>query len=374
MRLIAITHPYLYQGEADDIRILLNRGWHRVHIRKPDASKEEVADLIGSIHPRYYSQISIHDHFNLAERFGLGGIHLNRRNPMAPTAWKGLVSRSCHSVEETIEYRNLDYLTLSPVFDSISKPGYLGRYDLESLKTTDLSKVYALGGVTRNSLPILEAAGFAGAAMLSAAWQKYTEMLQFITHTDKGLEEALSGGCRWVQLRMKDVSDEIFREMAEKVIPICRKYGAILIFDDRVKLAKEMNADGVHLGKEDMPLQEARAILGPAAIIGATANTAEDMEKAVEAGANYIGLGPFRFTTTKKRLSPILGIEGYRVLMSRFHKNGYSIPVVAIGGICIDDIPELRDTGVDGIAVSGTILNSLDIEKTTEKIIQKWKN
>ena len=199
-------------------------------------------------------------------------------------------------------------------------------------------------------------------------------MLQFITHTDAGLEDILRGGCRWVQLRMKDASEAEFIDMATRIRTLCHKYDATLIFDDRVNLVTELNADGVHLGKKDMPVSEARMILGPSKIIGATANTLDDVMNAYSAGADYIGLGPYRFTTTKKGLSPILGLEGYNRIISDCRRQGMPLPVVAIGGIVLDDIAALRQTGVDGIAVSGLILNSDDKEKTTTSIIQTWKD
>lgn len=373
-RLIAITTPYFREGEADEISRLLGRGWERVHIRKPSATSEETEELISRIPTRLYSSISLHDHFHLAAKYGLGGIHLNSRNPEAPPGWTGLISRSCHSLEELRQFSHLDYLTLSPVFDSISKPGYTGRFNDADLAGADLKNVYALGGATRSRLPMVRQMGFRGAAMLSEAWKHRNEMLQFITHTTDGLEEALRGGCRWVQIRMKDATDAELADMAAKAIPLCHSYGAKVIIDDRVNLVGQLGADGVHLGKSDMPLPEARAILGPDKIIGATANTAADMLAAAEAGADYIGLGPLRFTTTKQRLSPIIGLEGYARIMAEVRAQGMTLPTVAIGGITLSDIKPLREAGLDGVAISGLILNSTDKSKTTEEILTLWKN
>lgn len=197
-------------------------------------------------------------------------------------------------------------------------------------------------------------------------------VLQFITHTLDGLEEVLKGGCRWVQLRMKDVSDDEFAATAQGCVALCRRYDATVIFDDRVHLVALLGADGVHLGKSDMAVTEARRILGRDMIIGATANTADDVMAGYNAGADYIGLGPLRYTTTKKNLSPILGLDGYRSIVGGCRSLGMDLPVVAIGGIRTDDIPALRQTGVDGIAVSGLILNSENKQETTEEIIRKW--
>ena len=374
MKFIAVTYPDFREGEAESICRLVDRGWYRVHIRKPGAGRACIAGLLDRIPRRYYPALSLHDCFDLAVEYRLGGVHLNSRNPEAPAGWTGLVSRSCHSLEELERYASLDYLFLSPVYDSISKSGYRGRFDPDALRGVPLRNVFALGGVTPSKTSELEKAGFGGSAMLSAAWSKPMEMLQFITHTDRGLEDVLRGGCRWVQLRMKDVSDEEFADMARRIMPVCHRYGARLIFDDRVELARELGADGVHLGKKDMPVREARAILGDGVIIGATANTFDDIAAADAAGADYIGLGPFRFTTTKKGLAPLLGLEGYRRIMAQCRERGITRPVVAIGGIEIADLPALRDTGVDGVAVSGLILNAQDKEHTTQNIIHTWKN
>ena len=135
--------------------------------------------------------------------------------------------------------------------------------------------------------------------------------VQFITHFTASISYpdsariALEGGCRWVQLRMKDVSEEELKNTAMHVQELCRQYGATFIIDDRVDLVKEIGADGVHLGKLDMPIKEARKMLGKGFIIGGTANTFADIRQHVADGADYIGCGPFRFTTTKQKLSPI---------------------------------------------------------------------
>lgn len=190
--------------------------------------------------------------------------------------------------------------------------------------------------------------------------------LQFITHsTEKysyldSARLALEGGCRWVQLRMKDASDDEVRPVAREVQRLCRECGATFIIDDRVELVGELHADGVHLGKNDMPPAAARELLGPGFLIGGTANTFDDVEKLARAGVNYIGCGPFRYTTTKKNLAPLLGLEGYRGIISQMKGAGIDLPVVAIGGIGLSDIPALLETGVSGIALSGSILRAAD--------------
>ena len=189
-------------------------------------------------------------------------------------------------------------------------------------------------------------------------------MVQFITHyTDRytyldSVRIALEGGCRWIQLRMKEASTEEIIPIAKEAMAMCHKHGATFIIDDHVELVKLLGADGVHLGKNDMPISEARRILGKDFIIGGMANTFEDVRIHAEAGADYIGCGPFRFTTTKKNLSPVLGLEGYTDIVSKMKAEGINLPIVAIGGITKEDIPSLMKTGITGIAISGSVLRA----------------
>ena len=191
-------------------------------------------------------------------------------------------------------------------------------------------------------------------------------MIQFISHYSErysyldSIQLALEGGCRWIQLRMKDALDEEVRPIAIEAQKLCRHYNATFIIDDRVALVRELGADGVHLGKNDMPIREARQILGPDYIIGGTANTFEDAKAHYEASADYIGCGPFRFTTTKQKLAPVLGLDGYRHIIQQMRAANINIPIVAIGGITKDDIPAILQTGITGIALSGTVLRADD--------------
>lgn len=201
-------------------------------------------------------------------------------------------------------------------------------------------------------------------------------MLQFISHyTERysyldSIRMALDGGCRWVQLRMKDAADDEVRRVAEEAQRWCRDAGATFIIDDRVELVRQIGADGVHLGKNDMPVGEARALLGDGFIIGGTANTFDDIRSHYEAGANYIGCGPFRFTTTKKGLAPVLGLEGYTYLIKRAREEGINLPIVAIGGITAEDIPAIMSTGVSGVALSGTVLRAENPVEEMKKLIK----
>lgn len=202
-------------------------------------------------------------------------------------------------------------------------------------------------------------------------------MLQFITHPSDNytiVEEVkmvLDGGCRWVQLRMKDASDEEVKAIAEEIIPMCKEADAILVIDDRVELTKELEVTGVHIGKEDMPARDARELLQGGPIIGVTANTAADIIAMKGIDVDYVGLGPFRHTTTKSKLSPILGLDGYRSIVKEVREAGIELPIVAIGGITLDDIEDVMATGVNGVAMSGAIINAEDPVAYTKEVLNR---
>jgi thiamine-phosphate pyrophosphorylase len=206
-------------------------------------------------------------------------------------------------------------------------------------------------------------------------YSKTMNGLLFITHQTErysclqSVEIALAGGCRRIQLRMKDASPDEVEKTGLLVKTLCEKYGAELYIDDHVEACKNIRATGVHLGKTDMPPREARQLLGDGFIIGGTANTFEDIQRLHSEGVDYIGLGPFRFTTTKKNLSPIIGLSGYRQIMERCKEHRINLPVFAIGGITTEDIPDILGTGISGIALSSTILQAHNPIEETKRII-----
>ena len=193
-----ISAPDFLPGEAEAVTALLEAGAWRVHVRKPAAGSDSIARLLEHIPAALYSRISLHDHHELAARFGVGGVHLNSRNPSVPAGFGGLVSRSCHSMEELSEYGSVcDYMFLSPIFDSISKSGYASRFSLEEIRrrivagsdvatarmdvmssdgncrSVDWGRVFALGGVCPDNIRLLEEAGFGGAAVLGYIWEPF---------------------------------------------------------------------------------------------------------------------------------------------------------------------------------------------------------
>lgn len=181
MEWIVITSPGFLQGEADFIDRLFGHGLDRLHLRKPGAEIGECRRLLDGISREWLPRIVVHDNFGLCREYGLGGVHLNGRNPMAPPNHEGSVSRSCHSMEEISRYKGeCDYLTLSPIFNSISKQGYMAAFgpgQLAAARDSGLidRRVIALGGVTLENIPRVKELGFGGVAILGDVWQRMAD-------------------------------------------------------------------------------------------------------------------------------------------------------------------------------------------------------
>lgn len=205
-------------------------------------------------------------------------------------------------------------------------------------------------------------------------------MLQYITNTSspvpivEQIKRVVKGGCKWIQIRMKDASDEEISRVVDEIKPLCIENEVFLILDDRVELAKSTDVGGVHLGKNDMLPSKARLLLGPAAVIGVTANTIDDIMAVHTLDIDYLGVGPFRYTTTKENLSPTLGIEGIKEISSKMRALNIELPFVAVGGITKDDLIPLLKAGCNGVAVSGAIAFAEDITQETESFIKILKS
>lgn len=203
------------------------------------------------------------------------------------------------------------------------------------------------------------------------------EKLQYISQgntieeQELNIYKALDAGVKWIQVRWKNTSDQELIELFGKAKLLCSDYQAICIINDHVQLAKEIDADGVHLGLNDSPVFEARQILGTNKIIGGTANTLEDVLQRMSEPCDYIGLGPLRFTSTKEKLSPILGFEGYQHLIKYLEGRSFDLPkIFAIGGVKLDDIELLQQIGIYGVAVSGQITSQPSI---ANEILKSFK-
>lgn len=194
------------------------------------------------------------------------------------------------------------------------------------------------------------------------------EKLQYISqgHTrqeqEQNIRKALDHGIKWVQIRWKNASEHELISLCEISRQLCLEYQSVCIINDHVQLAKSIDADGVHLGLNDGSIEEARIILGENKIIGGTANTLSDVLQRMKESCDYIGLGPLRFTSTKEKLSPILGFEGYQEIIDQILEKGMMIPkIFAIGGVSLEDIQPLQQIGIYGVAVSGQITNQPSI-------------
>lgn len=181
------------------------------------------------------------------------------------------------------------------------------------------------------------------------------------------IHKALDNGCDWIQMRFKNQNAIEVLTLAEAAKILCQEYLATFIINDNVHLAQQLDADGVHLGLTDMSIEEARQVLGNTKIIGGTANTFEHVLQRATENCDYIGLGPFQFTTTKEKLSPILGLEGYHFIIEKMKTKNIQIPIYAIGGISLENVESLMETGIHGIAISGLITQS---ENTSQLITQ----
>lgn len=180
------------------------------------------------------------------------------------------------------------------------------------------------------------------------------------------IESLLNAGQTWIQFRFKDSLPSIRWHTAEKVKVLCERYQATLVINDDVDLTLAIDAHGVHLGLQDRPVKQAQALL-PGKIIGGTANTLEEVKQRIQESCSYIGLGPLRYTATKKKLSPLLGFEGYRQILSSLTSEERNTPIVAIGGITLEDVPHLKQLGLQGIAISSL----LHQQQNPQQIIQQ---
>lgn len=202
------------------------------------------------------------------------------------------------------------------------------------------------------------------------------EKLQYISQgntiqeQELHIRKALDNGIKWVQVRWKNAPENELIHLCEISKQLCSEYQAVCIINDHIQIAKEIDADGVHLGLNDSAVEEARQILGENKIIGGTANTLSDIIRRINESCDYIGLGPLRFTTTKKKLSPVLGFEGYRKIIDGLSEQSIDIPkIFAIGSVGLEDILPLQKIGIHGVAVSGIITKQPTIINELKKVM-----
>jgi thiamine-phosphate pyrophosphorylase len=202
---------------------------------------------------------------------------------------------------------------------------------------------------------------------------QYISQGKTVKEHHENIGSVLDSGATLVQLRLKNISDEEYIDAAHKAKETCEKYGASLIINDNVKVSKAVNSYALHLGLNDTAVEDARKIVLEK-VIGGTANTFEHIKQRYNEKVNYIGLGPFRFTSTKEKLRPILGLIGYQNILKQMLTQGITVPVYAIGGIEAKDLTELMLTGVHGIAVSGMLTNASNKEKLIKELNKQLYN
>ena len=188
------------------------------------------------------------------------------------------------------------------------------------------------------------------------------------THKEhlENIQKACTSGAELVQLRLKNVSENKVLKLAQQAREITSHFQTRLIINDYYKVAKEIKADGVHLGKTDTCPLIARKELYTWQIIGGTANTLQDCQALINKEVDYIGLGPFKFTETKANLSPVLGLEGYAAIIDALQTE---TPILGIGGVTLDDVTAILETGISGIAVSGEVTQDFDRIKKFNQLL-----
>ncbi|WP_245972848.1 thiamine phosphate synthase [Sphingobacterium siyangense] len=200
---------------------------------------------------------------------------------------------------------------------------------------------------------------------------QYISQGQTLTEQKNNILKALDAGAKWIQIRWKDADEKSRYMLAEQIKQTCSEFGASCIINDHPLLAAAVDADGVHLGLDDCSVTAARDILGAGKIIGGTANSFSDVKQRISEHCDYIGLGPFNYTTTKQKLSPLLGIAGYENIIQQVRLAGLPpIPIFAIGGISqLEDIQQLLEIGVYGVALSGIVTKTPNIVSSINKIL-----
>lgn len=194
-------------------------------------------------------------------------------------------------------------------------------------------------------------------AVTDRTWAKEVTLMEQV-------KQALEGGITFLQLREKHLSEDEFMKEAKEMKELAKKYQVPFVINDNIRIAKEVDADGVHIGQDDMSVEEARKLLGEDKIIGVSAHNVKEALKAEKGGANYLGVGAVCATTTKQDANVVSKEEIKKICES------VDIPVVAIGGIKKDNIMTLKGTNVDGVAVVSAIFGAKNIKEDTKKLLK----
>ena len=398
MKLAVISPAGSDSREFAAVGAMLAAGLERYQVRKPDWTPSELAAWFDGLPAAWHVRLVLPGSGELAARVGLGGRHWrdDASTPTVPPSGSSFTSRSCHDLA-TLQAAlgHWDAVFFGPMFASISKPGYGPRGDFDRSELAALlaartpaqrrTAVFALGGITAENLPECRDLGFDGVAVLGAIWQAADPFAAFtrlqsavarlpmvnsarqiasrpvmaITQDGSSLshpqqaESLCAAGARWIQLRVKGASPATWLATAQTTVAICRRHGALCVVNDSVEIALAAGADGVHLGRLDSDWNLARHQLGPDRLVGGTVNHADDVARAHDSGAlDYVGVGPLRFTATKRNLSPVLGLSGVATLIAGLG----DLPAWVSGGVEPGDLVGLRAAGAAGVAVSSGLL------------------
>ena len=405
MKLVVISPEADDPRELDVLAALMAAGLERYHVRKPHWSRERLAAWLAAVPEVWRCRLVLHQHHDLAGPFGCAGVHSKDGAP-DPAPVPGLFrSRACHdlaSLEAALG--RCDAVLCSPVFPSISKAGYEPSADFRALAerlarrtaAERRTEVIALGGITPERVARCAEFGFDGVAVLGALWQADDPPRVFaalqqarpvgsaalrsrpvlcitqdgiaLSHEEQA-ERLCRAGARWIQLRMKRADAAERLRTAKAVVAICRAHGALCVVNDSVELALAADADGAHLGQSDGDWAEARRRLGAGRLLGGTVNDAADAARAVACGClDYAGVGPWRFTTTKANLSPVLGADGVRALLTALG----GLPAWVIGGIEPVEASAVRACGAAGLAVSSGLFHGGAVEANHARYATAW--
>ena len=377
-------------------------------LREKDMSEEEYFSIVikaKEICEKYGKKLVVHKFINTAKRLGIRNIHLPFSefcNGKISHTDFDVIGTSVHSAEDAVyaEKNGADYIVAGHVFATDCKKGLAPRgvEFLEDVCKSVAIPVYAIGGIDESSVKALSSLSirnFSGVCIMSGLMKsenpaafaqsikknyeqipcKNSGIYKLYAVTDRqwlgtrklkdDVESALRGGATLVQLREKNMDFDAFCHEAEEIHRLCQNYNVALIINDNVQVAKTIGAEGVHLGQGDMNPVQARKILGSNKIIGVTARSVQQAIKAEADGADYLGSGAI-FGTSTKSDAVKMSFETLESICSSVH-----IPIVAIGGITMENVTELNGINICGIATISGIFAQENIQKSARVLKQK---
>ncbi len=406
-RVICITNRNLCENRfLDQIRNICEQHPTAIILREKDLQEEEyevLAKKVISLCNEYDVHCILHTFIEVAKRLHHSYIHtpLSILKTMSKDDKNlfQMIGTSCHSIEDVrvAEALGCTYIIAGHIFPTDCKKGLAPRgisFLMSVCNETNLP-VYGIGGINSDNFAYLKQTKAVGGCIMSGFMkcenvksymnklQKETimkfkkEQLLIYGITERSLlkdktmmqqvEEALIGGATLIQLREKNLSKEELLKEAKEIKELCHKYHVPLIINDNVEVAIASGADGVHVGQEDMEVAKIRQLCGDEFIIGATAKTLEQAQKAERAGADYLGVGAVFPSPTKKNAKRITK-EEFKII-----SNGVKIPVVAIGGITYENVDYIKNCEVAGVAVVSAIFGFDDVTKATKQLKEKVK-